>query len=75
MSYLLQLAERDLGEARDNLARARHAATRTDPTQQWGQSGRTLTEIIACYEKWESEAMDAVKAAKAGHVGLWERGE
>lgn len=53
---LIELAERDLSEVQDNLARARSAALRVDPLKNWGESGRTLAEIIAGYEEWEQEA-------------------
>lgn len=61
---LLELAQNDLGSARDNLARARAAARECDPSKQWGQSGQTLNEIIAGYEEWERDAMDALDVAR-----------
>jgi hypothetical protein len=39
-----------LGNAEDNLHRARHAARGYDATKQWGQSGQTLAQIIQGYE-------------------------
>lgn len=61
---LVKLAESDLSNARDNLARARSASLRHDPTLQWGNSGQTLNQIIAGYEEWEQEALAALDAAK-----------
>lgn len=52
-----------LGAAEDNLYRATRAATGCDPTQQWGQSGNTLQEIIAEYQaevdRWKRALQDA----------------
>ena len=62
---LLELAQNDLGSARDNLARARAAARGCDPSKEWGQSGQTLNEIIAGYEQWEREAIACVNNARA----------
>jgi hypothetical protein len=62
--YLIDLANRDLSNARDNLYRARAAARGSDPSRQWGQSGRTLNEIIAGYEEWESRALAALEHAQ-----------
>lgn len=61
---LVELAKRDLSEARDNLFRARAAAKGCDPTEEWGQSGQTLNEIIAGYEAWEQEALETLKEAE-----------
>jgi Ser/Thr protein kinase RdoA (MazF antagonist) len=65
MNRLLKLAKDDLGAAQDNLCRARAATRHADPTAQWGDSGQTLNEIIADYEKWQSEALEAIEQAKA----------
>lgn len=61
---LVELAKQDLANAQDNLYRARAAARGCDATIQWGRSGQTLNEIIAGYEKWESEAQTALEEAR-----------
>lgn len=61
---LAALAKDDLGAARDNLARARAAARNCDPSKLWGESGQTLNEIIAGYERWEREALETLKEAE-----------
>ena len=64
MNRLLRLAESDLANARDNLFRARNAAKHCNSQGAWGASGKTLTQIIAGYEEWEREALEAVEQAK-----------
>lgn len=63
---LIQLAERDLSDARDNLARARSAARGTDLTKPWGLGSQSLAEIIKEYEAWEASALEALMVAKGG---------
>jgi len=63
--YLKRLAENDLGNARDNLCRARAAAKSGDPSRQWGQSGQTLNDIIRGYEEWEAKALEALRSIGA----------
>lgn len=41
---------RKLGIAQDNLYRARCAARGRDAAAQWGESGKTLHQIISEYE-------------------------
>lgn len=47
-----------LGNAQDNLYRAKCATRFHDPSQLWGQSGQTLGEIISGYQagvdRWEA---------------------
>jgi hypothetical protein len=59
---LIQLAERDLSDARDNLAWARSAARGTD----WGLGSQSLAETIKEYEAWEASALEALRVAKGG---------
>ena len=61
---LLELARQDLAMARDNLYRARMAAKGIDISQQWGQSGESLAEIIAGYENWEASELRTVAEAE-----------
>jgi hypothetical protein len=63
MKRLVELAERDVAEARDNLARAQAASHRCDVNAQWGQSGRTLAQLITDYQNWEREALQALNEA------------
>jgi hypothetical protein len=63
-SRLVELAMQDLSNASDNLFRARLAASRCDVNAQWGHSGQTLGEIIAGYEEWERQALDALDFAR-----------
>ena len=65
MSRLVHLAENDLVNARDNLARARMAARVADVNAEWGNSGQTLANLIAGYEEWEREALAALKEAQS----------
>jgi hypothetical protein len=65
MNRLVKLAEEQLSNARNNLARARAAAQVVDPTKEWGHSGRTLAEVIAGYEDWEREALVTLSQARA----------
>ena len=48
---VLKLIEDAKGAAVDNLARARLAASHQDASKLYGQSGQTLNEIIAGYQK------------------------
>ncbi len=50
--------QRELGNAQDNLHRAQAAAKNCDPSQQWGQSGETLNDIISGYQ----QRVDEVKS-------------
>lgn len=61
---LIEIAEAYLANAQDNLYRARMAARAVDASAQYGQSGRTLNQIIAGYEEWEREALEALEKAK-----------
>jgi hypothetical protein len=62
---LIELAKQDLARARDNLWRARSAARGRDVSAQWGQSGETLAEIIAEYERGEADALKTLAQARA----------
>lgn len=57
---VLKLLRNEIGGAKDNLARARIAAAHQDASKIYGQSGQTLNEIIAGYQK----RLDEVQAAK-----------
>lgn len=61
---LVELAENDLAQAKDNLYRAKCAVGWCDPNQPYGQSGQTLNDIIAGYERWIIEAEATVKQAQ-----------
>lgn len=61
MDYVKRLIEKDLDNARDNLARARAAARFHNPAKEWGESGRTLDAIIKDYEQWEARALKALE--------------
>lgn len=50
----------ELGQAQDNLNRARCAARGCDVNEQWGQSGKTLAQIINEYEEWVKECEAAL---------------
>jgi hypothetical protein len=54
-----------LGNAQDNLHRAKSAARNSDPTKEWGQSGETLQQIIDGYQaevdRW-TRALSSVAA-------------
>ena len=55
--------ERQLGDAQDNLYRARAAfgkATADEMQQQYGQSGRTRADILREYEEWEYDCKCAL---------------
>lgn len=49
--------KQQLGNARDNLVRAKAAARKCDPSELWGESGQTLQKIIDEYAaevtRWE----------------------
>ena len=55
--------KRQLGQAEDNLFRAKLAGRRSDVTQQWGESGQTLQQIIDGYQRevdrWKRALADA----------------
>ena len=65
MNRLLKLAKDDLARAEDNLYRARHAARWMDAGKPYGQSEKTLNEIIAEYEQGVRQAEETVKQAEA----------
>ena len=48
---VLKLIQQARGGAVDNLARANLAAAHQDASKTYGQSGQTLNEIIAEYQK------------------------
>ncbi len=50
----------ELGRAQDNLHRARAAARGRDVNAQWGESGKTLAQIISEYEEWVREVEAAL---------------
>ncbi len=52
--------QKELGNAEDNLYRAKHAAEKCNPDLQWGQSGQTLNEIIAEYQQRVDEVKSAI---------------
>lgn len=55
--------ERQLGDAQDNLYRARAAfkhMTPDDMAKQHGQSGSTRAEILREYEEWEYDCKSAL---------------
>ena len=60
------LIEREKGGAIDNLARARLAAGMQDASKLYGQSGQTLNEIIAGYQKRLDDVQDALDWFKEG---------
>ena len=62
--YLEKLIKKDLGDAQDNLYRAKLSASPANIHKQWGNNGRTLGEIISGYAKWETEAKEALEWVK-----------
>ena len=65
MTRLLEFAERNLQYAKDNLFRAIRAKQNAHPTEQYGESGQNLNEIIEQYERLVKDAEEAVQAATA----------
>ena len=61
----IKALENDLGDASDNLHRARHAATCQDASKPYGQSGQTLQQIIDGYQSWYDESKSALDELRA----------
>ena len=54
----------DLSYAEENLCRARLMARSYPPDKPYGESGETLSSIIAGYEQWVETAKQAVQQAE-----------
>ena len=70
--YIEGLVQEDIDRATDNIVRARARARVGDSTREYGESGRTLNDIIEGYQKAETEVsktLEAFRRARLHHGG------